>query len=179
VRAARRRFSRFSAVGVIGAGLQLLLMSLLTKCFGLLSVIATPVAVEITLLHNFIWHERFTWSESRAKRSTQLVDRLWRFHAANGLISLGGNTILHVLSGGAAEGPRDAGRDRRDPPVLGRKFPRRGSLGVRPEGPAMRARRADIMGRDPNLTWRSVWETINICLQAVENHIDSGKGLVL
>jgi len=69
-------------------------MSLLTKCFGLLTVIATPVAVEITLLHNFIWHERFTWSESRAKRSTQLVDRLWRFHAANGLISLGGNTIL-------------------------------------------------------------------------------------
>lgn len=90
----RRRFGRFSAVGVIGAGLQLLLMSLLTKCFGLLSVIATPVAVEITLLHNFVWHERFTWSESRAKRSTQLVDRLWRFHAANGLISLGGNTIL-------------------------------------------------------------------------------------
>ena len=98
MRAAGRRFSRFSAVGVIGAGLQLLLMSLLTKCFGLLTVIATPVAVEITLLHNFIWHERFTWSESRAKRSTQVVDRLWRFHAANGLISLGGNTILmHCL----------------------------------------------------------------------------------
>jgi len=78
----------------MGAGLQLLLMSVLTKRFGLLSVIATPVAVEITLLHNFIWHERFTWSDIRAQRSVPLMDRLWRWHAANGLISLGGNTIL-------------------------------------------------------------------------------------
>jgi putative flippase GtrA len=73
-------------------------MSLLTKRFGLLSVVATPVAVEITLLHNFIWHERFTWSDLRAQRSGPLADRLWRWHAANGLISLGGNTILmHCL----------------------------------------------------------------------------------
>src|SRR5208282_6164767 len=89
-----RRFGRFSLVGLMGAILQLLLISLLTKYFGVLSVAATAVAVEITILHNFIWHERFTWSGRGPKGYRQLVLRLWRFHAGNGLISLGGNTIL-------------------------------------------------------------------------------------
>ena len=78
----------------MGAVLQLMLVSLLTKCFGVFSTAATLVAVEITVLHNFIWHERFTWSNRGPKSSRQLALRLWRFHAGNGLVSLAGNTIL-------------------------------------------------------------------------------------
>src|ERR1700692_1869453 len=88
------RFCRFILVGFMGAVLQLILVSLLTKGFGLLSVAATLVAVEITVLHNFVWHERFTWGNRDPKSSRQLVLRLWRFHAGNGLVSLAGNTIL-------------------------------------------------------------------------------------
>jgi putative flippase GtrA len=72
---------------------QLFLLSVLTRSFGLLDLIATPAAVEIAILHNFIWHERFTWND-RARCSRQLAWRLWRFHAANGAISLAGNTLL-------------------------------------------------------------------------------------
>jgi putative flippase GtrA len=88
------RFGRFSLVGFIGAVLQLTLVSLLTTYFGVLSAAATLVAVEITILHNFAWHERFTWGNRGLKSSRQLVLRLWRFHAGNGLVSLAGNTIL-------------------------------------------------------------------------------------
>jgi putative flippase GtrA len=88
------RFSRFSLVGFIGALLQLALLSLLTEFFGILSTAATLVAVEITVLHNFIWHERFTWSNRGPNSSRRLVLRLWRFHAGNGLISLAGNSVL-------------------------------------------------------------------------------------
>jgi putative flippase GtrA len=87
------RFGRFSFVGLIGAVLQLLLISLLTKYFRIGSLAATLIAVEITILHNFIWHQRFTWSDRDPKSSRQIV-RLWRFHAGNGLVSLGGNTLL-------------------------------------------------------------------------------------
>jgi putative flippase GtrA len=79
---------------MMGATLQLLLVWLFTKHFGILSSVATPLAIEITILHNFLWHERFTWSGRGPKGSRQGAFRLWRFHAANGLISLGGNTIL-------------------------------------------------------------------------------------
>jgi len=88
------RFSRFSVVGFLGAALQLTLVSLLTKYFGVLSIAATLVAVEITILHNFIWHERFTWGNRGPKSPRQIALRLWRFHAANGLVSLAGNTIF-------------------------------------------------------------------------------------
>ena len=88
------RFGRFSLVGFMGAVLQLMLMSLLLRYFGGLSIAATPVAVEITILHNFFWHERFTWSDRGPTSSRRIARRLWRFHASNGLISLAGNTIL-------------------------------------------------------------------------------------
>ena len=88
------RFGRFSLVGTMGAILQLTLVWLLTNCFGILSTAAMLVAVEITILHNFAWHERFTWGNRGLKSSRQLALRLWRFHAGNGLVSLAGNTIF-------------------------------------------------------------------------------------
>jgi dolichol-phosphate mannosyltransferase len=89
---------RFSLVGLMGALLQLMLLFLLTTCFPVGSVIATLIAVEITILHNFIWHERFTWSDRGPKSFRHVTGRLWRFHAGNGLVSLGGNTLLaHYL----------------------------------------------------------------------------------
>jgi len=88
------RLSRFSLVGFIGALLQLALVSLLTKYFGVLSTAATLVAVEITILHNFVWHEHVTWSDRGSKGFRHLVRRLWRFQTGNGLVSLAGNTAL-------------------------------------------------------------------------------------
>jgi len=88
------RFSRFSMVGFLGALVQLTLVSLLTGYFGVLSTAATLVAVEIAILHNFIWHEHFTWSNRGPKGFQQLALRLWRFQAGNGLVSLAGNTVL-------------------------------------------------------------------------------------
>ena len=88
------RFGRFSLVGTMGAILQLTLVWLLTNWFDILSTAAMVVAVEITILHNFAWHERFTWGNRSLKSWRQLALRLWRFHAGNGLVSLAGNTIL-------------------------------------------------------------------------------------
>ncbi|MGH9656328.1 MAG: GtrA family protein [Candidatus Acidiferrales bacterium] len=88
------RFGRFSLVGLMGAVLQLLLVSLLTECFGIPGVAAAAIAVEIAILHNFFWHERFTWRDRRLKSARQAAARLWRFHAGNGLVSLLGNTAL-------------------------------------------------------------------------------------
>jgi dolichol-phosphate mannosyltransferase len=88
----QKRFGRFSAVGLMGAVIQLLLLYFATKEFGLPSVAAMPVAAEVALLHNFIWHERFTWRD-RATSPGEIAARFWRFHIASGLISLGGNTV--------------------------------------------------------------------------------------
>ena len=88
------RFARFSLAGVLGGALQVLLFDLLIKCVHLPGVAATPIAVELVLLNNFFWHERFTWGDRRSAGFSRRAIRLWRFHAGNGLVSLAGNTAL-------------------------------------------------------------------------------------
>jgi putative flippase GtrA len=88
------RLGKFNLVGLLGAALQLRLLYVLTKCFYMSAVAATPVAVEIVVLHSFAWHERFTWRDRRPTSVRQRTARLWRFHAGNGLTSLLGNTAL-------------------------------------------------------------------------------------
>ena len=90
----RVRFSRFSAIGLLGCGLQVLLFHVLLRGLHLPGVAAAPIAVEIVLLHNFLWHERFTWRDRRTAARWQIARQLWRFHAANGLVSIAGNTML-------------------------------------------------------------------------------------
>lgn len=88
------RFGKFNLVGLLGAALQLLLLYLMTKYLRMSAVAATALAVEIAVLHNFLWHERFTWRDRRLKTIRQRTARLWRFHAGNGLISLAANSLL-------------------------------------------------------------------------------------
>src|SRR5471032_2702619 len=57
-------------------------------------VATMPIAVEMVLLNNFFWHERFTWRDRAAAGLRQRAVRLCRFQAANGMVSLAGNTVL-------------------------------------------------------------------------------------
>ena len=88
------RFGKFNLVGLLGAALQVLLFYLLIRHFRLPEAAATMVAVELVVLHNFFWHERFTWRDRELAGLRERAARLWRFHAGNGLVSLAGNTFL-------------------------------------------------------------------------------------
>jgi len=52
---------------------------------------ASAVAVELAVLHNFVWHVLYTW---RDRRDDLLLSRLMRFHLSNGLVSIVGNLVL-------------------------------------------------------------------------------------
>ena len=92
------RFARFAIVGAAGAAVQVVLFHFMVKSFDLPPALAAPMAVEIVLLHNFLWHERFTWRDRGSGGIKQRTIRLWRFHITNGLLSLGGNTaLIYVL----------------------------------------------------------------------------------
>jgi len=89
------RFLRFNSIGVVGFVLQLGVLALLLYT-GAHYLVATAVAVEAAVLHNFLWHERWTWRDRPATGRSR-VARLWRFHALNGLVSLVGNVLLMRL----------------------------------------------------------------------------------
>ncbi len=88
------RFVRFNAVGLLGFALQLGLLALLVRA-GVHYLAATALAVEAAVLHNFAWHERWTWRE-RIGRGGRL-SRLLRFHLVNGGVSIAGNLLLMPL----------------------------------------------------------------------------------
>jgi putative flippase GtrA len=89
-----RRVPAFVGVGVAGFAVQ---MAVLT---GFIAIscpypAATLLAVEAAVLHNFVWHERWTWRD-RAAHST-LWSRLVRFHAGTAITSLIGNVVGTVF----------------------------------------------------------------------------------
>jgi putative flippase GtrA len=94
VRGTFRTWLRFNTVGLIGIGVQLLVLTILKTGFGMNYLAATVIAVESAVLHNFVWHERWTWLNRTSSNTEGLPGRLIRFHLANGLISILGNLFL-------------------------------------------------------------------------------------
>lgn len=87
-----RRFARFNVVGAIGIAVQLGTLELLRRA-EVDYLWATVLAVEAAVVHNFIWHERYTWRDRAGALRSELLARLVRFHLTNGAVSLVGNAL--------------------------------------------------------------------------------------
>ncbi len=89
-----RRWVRFNAVGAAGFVVQFLTLGALAHGLGMHYLVATLLAVEAAVLHNFAWHEKWTWADRPSESMRDLARRLLQFHVANGLTSLAGNLVL-------------------------------------------------------------------------------------
>ena len=81
----RRRVARFYAVGAMGIAVQLGALALLKGALGWHPLAATACAVEIAVLHNFVWHEQWTWAD---RGRSGVAARLARFHLSAGFVSI-------------------------------------------------------------------------------------------
>ncbi|HTW49999.1 MAG TPA: GtrA family protein [Acidobacteriaceae bacterium] len=88
------RWCRFNVVGAMGMVVQLTALAVLNRWGDGHYLWATAAAIEITLLHNFLWHLYYTWRDRYgASAAAQFV----RFHLSNGLVSMLGNLALMRL----------------------------------------------------------------------------------
>jgi putative flippase GtrA len=90
------RSAKFALVGAMGIVVQLATLHWLANS-GCNYLLATAIAVEAALLHNFVWHENFTWKDRGQSTSAGLCLGLLRFHISNGVISIAGNLLLMRL----------------------------------------------------------------------------------
>jgi putative flippase GtrA len=99
------RWLKFNFVGGIGIIVQFAALFLLKGVFHLHYLFATAVAVEAAVVHNFVWHEQFTWVD-RTKSGP--VEALWRrsllrfvrFNLTTGAVSILGNLgLMKILVG--------------------------------------------------------------------------------
>jgi putative flippase GtrA len=97
------RWSKFNLVGAAGMAVQLVSLALFNRCAPGHYLLASAAALELTLLHNFIAHLHYTWSDRRD--NSALLVQLLRFHLSNGLVSMLGNLALMRLLVGVAHLP--------------------------------------------------------------------------
>ena len=91
-----RRWLMFNAVGGMGIGVQLLTLGALADGLGLDYRLGTALAVLAAVLHNFVWHEHWTWGDRCAGRRGRWA-RLGSFTLVNGTLSIAGNVLFTSL----------------------------------------------------------------------------------
>ena len=100
------RWIKFNAVGISGFAVQLSVLALLTHhAHPLNYLIATACAVELAVLNNFFWHQRWTWRDRQTCSPQETLYRLAKFHVTNGVVSLVGNLLLMNLLVGVLRWP--------------------------------------------------------------------------
>jgi len=93
------RWCKFNLVGGIGIAVQFTALFLLKTVLHFNYLAATGIAVEAAVVHNFVWHEQFTWvdrtkSNGSYPRWRRSLPRLLRFNLTNGAVSILGNLAL-------------------------------------------------------------------------------------
>src|SRR5579863_8595719 len=97
------RWGKFNLVGAMGMVVQLAALALFSRWAAGHYLYASAAAVELTLVHNFIWHVFYTWPCRRD--ATTRLRQFARFHLSNGLVSMLGNLVLMRLLVHAARLP--------------------------------------------------------------------------
>jgi dolichol-phosphate mannosyltransferase len=88
-------FIKFCVVGGSGVFVNMGIYLLTTRLMGVLYYIASPIAIELSILWNFTWNNFWTFKKRDA--SATWMRRLIRFHVVSGLAALTNYLILLLL----------------------------------------------------------------------------------
>ncbi|PYR22955.1 MAG: hypothetical protein DMF98_19375 [Acidobacteria bacterium] len=107
--------TRFITVGALGFVVQIAAFAILTTVGRWPWLPATIVAVELAVVHNFLWHDRWTWRDRSGARHPSSpaghrcvesrTTRFVRFNMTTGLTSIAGNAVLMAVSVGVMRLP--------------------------------------------------------------------------
>ncbi len=83
------RWFKFHAVGAFGVLVQMVSLAFFHESIGWNISLATVAAVEVAILHNFVWHFRWTWGEANLQLDARaILQRLWQYNLTYSLISM-------------------------------------------------------------------------------------------
>jgi putative flippase GtrA len=98
-----RRILKYNSVSAFGLPLKFTVLTALVELAGADYLAATAVAVEIVILHNFVWHLRWTWRDrSFALSRRGVLFRFCLFQCGAGAIAMTSNLVSMRLLVGSA-----------------------------------------------------------------------------
>ncbi|HLQ77540.1 MAG TPA: GtrA family protein [Terriglobia bacterium] len=101
-KAAFYRWLKFNAVGLMGTAVQLGMLAILIRVLAVHFILATALAIETSVIHNFLWHWRWTWADRHTGGLKPMAATLLRFNLSNGMISLIGTILCTGILTGMA-----------------------------------------------------------------------------
>ena len=90
------RIGRFLSAGLAGFVLQIAVLAMLIA-LDVQYLVATALAVELAIVVNFLWHERWTWQDRPARNDRERWLRLVRYNAMTGVTSIVGSLVVTGL----------------------------------------------------------------------------------
>ncbi len=88
------RILKFAVVGVSGVGVNMGLLYLLTEHLKIIYPISSIIAIEMSIISNFILNDLWTWRDRIKKK---LFYRFSQYHISVGLTAILANWIILVL----------------------------------------------------------------------------------
>jgi putative flippase GtrA len=107
-----RRWLKFNFVGLMGASVQITVLWITSHLLGTSYLTATIVAVEAAIIHNFLWHVLWTFSDRRsfwngAEQAPtgnvclrNVARSFMRFQITTGAVSILGNSAMMLMFAG-------------------------------------------------------------------------------
>ena len=98
-----RRWIKFNAIGAMGVMVHTTSLFACAHLIRMNYLAATAVAVEAAVIHNFVWHVKWTWADRKFQESRLLERRtevrdvasmFLGFNASTGVVSLFGNLAM-------------------------------------------------------------------------------------
>lgn len=88
---------RWAAVGVLGFVVQSVVLWTLVRLVLMPLPVATALAVASAVVHNYCWHERWTWADRSARGALERIVRFGKFCGVAGFLSVLGNAWLTTM----------------------------------------------------------------------------------
>ena len=93
---AKRAF-KFGTVGVSGVIVNTCILYFLTERCGLDYRISSLIAIELSIINNFIWNSIWTWADKKVDSKRKLSKRFIKFHLSSALTAFIVNYGLLIL----------------------------------------------------------------------------------
>ncbi|RKZ03782.1 MAG: glycosyltransferase family 2 protein, partial [Candidatus Hydrothermota bacterium] len=89
-----KRYAKFGIVGLSGLLVNIGIAYILKNIFSVKSLIASSLAIEVSILNNFFWNSIWTW---RDREQEDIWVRLLKYHVAvslGAIINMGADFLL-------------------------------------------------------------------------------------
>lgn len=89
-----RRFLKFCVVGLSGVGVNMFFLWFFTEIVRFFYLFSSPLAIELSILSNFILNDRWTWRDRTTAGKLNYVKRMVQYHISVSVSAVIANIFL-------------------------------------------------------------------------------------